>query len=660
MATAKKMVLYIPVLILIIYVLLVVKVPSWSEFSTISSLEKGHRYDIFLSAKKIILSFRFLISFAVYLFCTFSFGFPVIIPILKNIRNKVAIPTIVLASFIPGYLVHISLNRIVSLLLPHRPARALSLLLMISLAAGVFFFFSKHIKEYFYELKELKKCIVENFVEIILYFSLFFTVLVLLYRMGGHKMIGDGAVSYLTYLRNFSLGQGTTLKLPILFEHYDELLYLYPIFFLFRSSISPLVIPWVITALSKVSAAGIIFLFFRFYNIKSIYAVFGIIFVFFGSTSINPLRYMLLFDSGNPMMNVLHIGRVISCILIPFSVIMTHSVLPINQFFSKKTKSIFSFICLLAIVGLTATSVHNLLYYVLFSLLILLVTFYKSHLRQLLSNTLKYKTLVQLFYIFAIAVPTILSFHEKVRGKILPGVLLFISILLLLVLLSSLFFSNPFKNVSSQNNTKNIISFIFAGCLIGAFLGNLMGKALSEKIDLISLYGTSLLQRPGINTNITSLTSLTPFSDNFGCGPSPYCFSSEYFILFYGLILLALWFIIKSLLEQKDDSNDWNYYITPTLLLTTILFLTALFFVNFVEFSSLTIMTWVWSRFIEVPCYAIIMYFIVIGFRGGRNKKILVSIFLVTWSIIPFFANSRPVQIYFNLIDLLKNLEFVF
>ena len=83
-----------------------------------------------------------------------------------------------------------------------------------------------------------------------------------------------------------------------------------------------------------------------------IYSIIAAIFMFLGTTSLNPTKYFLLFDSSNLLFFTVHAGRIVGIGLIVF--IVTELIL-INQNKDRLPLSVL----VLSAFGLTATSISN-------------------------------------------------------------------------------------------------------------------------------------------------------------------------------------------------------------------------------------------------------------------------------------------------------------
>jgi hypothetical protein len=175
-----------------------------------------------------------------------------------------------------------------------------------------------------------------------------------------------------------------------------------------------------------------------------------------------------------------------------------------------------------------------------------------------------------------------------------------------------------------------IFCLIFGNIAAGNFLGTWLREMMavfSVPPDLISLAPEKAkalldpLMGDHRETELYSLYSLSPYT----------------FILLYGgfLILAALALRVRTSLGDAEDL----VFAALTFALPFVFF--------FVEFVGVGDRAWVRTRFLEVPVCLIVFYSVVLLFKSGERRN-WVRAYLLAFTIIPFIATERPLQIWEN------------
>lgn len=181
----------------------------------------------------------------------------------------------------------------------------------------------------------------------------FLLFLVIQVFQGDFVWVGHGRLQYAFFLHRLR-EQTPGAPFPILTLHYDELLYAHLLTSPAALSFDAILPMWMTLALNKVSAASLLFCVFRRLDVSVLSASLGTAFLTFGTFSLNPLKYLLLFDSSNPLGYAVHSGRVVA---IPLALLC------LAEFLGKpgeRGRTIGGITLLLMGAGLSATSVSNL------------------------------------------------------------------------------------------------------------------------------------------------------------------------------------------------------------------------------------------------------------------------------------------------------------
>lgn len=207
-------------------------------------------------------------------------------------------------SFLPGYLIFIAINRLTTLSIPQEISWPLLVAFYWILAA----FFLLH---FFKERKVMQR----KFFSLLLFALLLIFFLILQVQWPGGHVTGDAVGVLISEIQsNQLLNPGKAF--PILTKHYDEILYFYPFLKYFTQAEKDYLLPWwFLGAFAKVFTIAPLYFFCNYFATRLSTFFFCFIFLFWGNHFLHPLQTQLLFDSGNPLGDSLHIGRLLNAIL---------------------------------------------------------------------------------------------------------------------------------------------------------------------------------------------------------------------------------------------------------------------------------------------------------------------------------------------------------
>lgn len=214
-------------------------------------------------------------------------------------------PWIPLAAFMPGYLTIIGMNRLVTFALPNTASMAFLPLLYLAVALWL----AAALRGSFNA--QTVALIGSGLLRLAAVLALF-----LVFQVQADNSVhvfGDGAKFFLDLISR-GTGLGLTEFFPIFFQHYDEIMFLYPFLVQFdMTEVTELF--WMLYAMGKASAFAALCVGLYLLIRRRFGAYLIAILLFFGGLSLSLGASPLLFDSGNPLRVTLHPGRVLLAVL---------------------------------------------------------------------------------------------------------------------------------------------------------------------------------------------------------------------------------------------------------------------------------------------------------------------------------------------------------
>jgi hypothetical protein len=195
------------------------------------------------------------------------------------------------------------------------------------------------------------------------------SVLCLQVRQESYVWNGHGTNQYAYILELWR--QNSPTHFPVLVKHYDEMIFHYFLTMPLKPEFDPIIPWWITLAFIKTSMWAFMYLVFRKIRVTSFLALVFTAFLFFGTSSLVPTKYYLIFDSANFLYFTVHAGRMVWFGI--FLLLITHVL------FSDSRDRLSRGALFLAGLGLAATSVSNAIWVVLFyPWLLLSVAYYRK------------------------------------------------------------------------------------------------------------------------------------------------------------------------------------------------------------------------------------------------------------------------------------------
>ena len=499
-------------------------------------------------------------------------------------------------------------------------------------------------------------------------------------QYAGAHVTGDAGIFLFNVLRNIHFGLSTNTKLPFFAQHYDELMYLYPIYYGFRSIAKlNLMLPlWILGSMGKIASFSLIFICLKTF-IKKSHIVFLITyFVFHGNLFINPFYSTTIFDSGNPIVLCMHIGRLIGICLPVFMFTLAYKLNDVDK--SEHEKLIYIF-CILFGVGISSTTISNSYITFLLYLASVLFTFRRiSNEGEKIYGNYKYVS----FLMFLI--PTLVYASMSISSNIIAPAfmvlgLFTISILFILHFLDidrlkkinfQLFYDCFFK--------KNILFPMVIGIVFGnLFLGNIALSSVARVLNTfpgndrsssiifksndiyLPSYEQYLFNLPIVKRNIVKediskkhlFSTSKVYHNNRMSSYVDHCRNLLYFARKFGLpvIIGIVSMLIIGLVEdsKKVKAILMDRQIASCIWYSFIFMLLGFLLYDFILNNDDFLSTWLKSRLVEPWFYSTIIMGLILIFRF--SNKILSSsicILICIWIAIPIFSQNEYKQYTLN------------
>jgi hypothetical protein len=319
-----------------------------------------------------------IVFFVLNYFLIMLFGFVLAHPFFKKIPS---VPFLMkfFSGFFIGFTSVLGLVRLIAFIVPY-PHAYWPMMTVIVMVVGRFFItrpFYKAIRVPAISGKTLLKGVQRgglNCIVLIIGFGFVWTALMLQISQGDFVWVGHGINQY-SYLLNEWRGQGLP-HFPVVAQHYDELIFHYFLTLPVTEAISPIVPWWMTLAMIKWSLFCFVFVSLRKMDVSIWLSSVVTVFVFWGTSSVLPQHYYLLFDSSNPLFYTVHSGRVIG---IGFILFVLGYYLSIHKGEPWNPWGVFLFM-----LGVTFTSISNGLWVILF--LVVLFFSVRVHSTEALTN----------------------------------------------------------------------------------------------------------------------------------------------------------------------------------------------------------------------------------------------------------------------------------
>lgn len=548
-----------------------------------------------------------------------------------------------IASFFVGYLCVIPLIRVLSIIIPYNyiylPCIAIILVY-------IYFQLSRRANYpllRFFRFRSVTETKRNLYILLVFVFVLFLSVLLLQIYQVDFKWFGHANVNpFLDIWRIIGLEH-----FPIVTQHYEDLILHYFLTIGLSESL-PSVMPWWLSlALLKVSLFVLLYAFFRKLGAGFCLSVVSCIYMMIGTTSILPNKYYLLFEYANPLYFLAVSSRVIGIAFFIFMIL--YGLYETNK--NRLSKLYF----ILAGAGLTAITIPNVFWVVIFYFLTVLFKHYYNNfydIRNTQLRNIEYASGKTVIYnsIFSSLLLYGLPFDAAWAHLLRFFLIILICILLSERLIPRLFIFFKKKSIWPEDFkiTSRLLVILILSVIAGVmFLGNVFVlNGLSKKLfqALGHIFGRIYF---GVLFPPVSFGTFS-FGDfrNLYAGSS-YNWGIMQFAANYGGILLMI--LVSDYLYSKNANaiGRKEYVLYEIFLIASGLLPILLWFTDFLGLMSVN--TWNKTRFIELPVYYIIFYFLFSLSRFLRAKaKIIAIIILLIYSVIPFLATERHKQICAN------------
>ena len=537
----------------------------------------------------------------------------------------------VIGSFFIGYICLAGVVRVISFICPYRliywPVLGTELLILLISSWGKKGLLSTQVGQGPFLIFFLKRL---GWGLLLAFF--FMAVLLLQIRQAEFSWVGHGLNQYAHFLNDWYLAN--LQRFPLLSRHYDELIVHYFLGMPIQGTLCPLVIWWITLGLIKTSVLVFLWIAFRRIGLSSIFAGLGALFLFFGTSALNPARYYLLFDSSNFLFFTVHSGRVAGIAMVIFWIVNF-----LREDILSNPLSLLMII--LTGIGFTSLPETNALW-----IFILLPWLF------LLRKEVDFPGARCIYFALAVV---ILLYGVPFGSNIFIG-LRVIAVGAVGMICRRIFAARlegcwkfP-QNTGHQAKTvrRGLIALALSILVGMVFMGNLFrDNAISRWTFQIVEPMIGHVERKELSGD---LLSKAPFQirDFREVGAyNQFCWGALEFVACYGwvLIMIALIPYLYYRLSKKRSSIDQRIYGMFAFLVTI---MPLLFFI--MDFTDLGPQrAWLKSRFLEVPVYFIFFFFFYFLNRAASKlERLVVGLLLVVYMVTPFLANHRPIQIWDN------------
>lgn len=481
------------------------------------------------------------------------------------------------------------------------------------------------------------------------------TVLALQITQGEFSWVGHGPEQYAHLLQDWvTQGMG---HFPIVFQHYDELLYHYWATLFFIPDFNPIIPWWLTLSLVKLSIFSFLYIAFRKLDIRSSLAFVMSLFLMFGSSSLLMKKYYLLFDASNPLFFTVHSGRIVGVGVAIFLLLEFLSAKAVERYAS-------SFLPLFLLgLGITTTSLSNGVW-VLFITIVL--CFISSVQQQAVPDKPEYfeyeptkwaLSVVPLLIIVLLLMQPFIAPHVPLahvpRDHVFMRLVLCLSYVgFCIMALCKYYKTLPMAVLQANPEKFKLIGFILVMVCALLTLGNMTSLVLYEKFPRLMSLCSWEIQPQILSTGSMVRDVAWQWSkivgDHREIGAYLYITVSD-FAAYYGIFLCACLglntLVARSMVRRHSFSlNDRILFYVFLCIVTCIPLL--FFFMNYVGVAD---RAWIKSRFLEVPVYLTLFISFYFANRLLRQReKIVLAFVLLLYCVVPFVATHRPQQILDN------------
>lgn len=474
-------------------------------------------------------------------------------------------------------------------------------------------------------------------------FGFFFILVVNVWNGENHYFTGHGQDHYAYYLSKLK-NEMTNQHFPLIWLHFDEIIFNYFLSQFESVTIEPVLLYWFTNSLMKISVACLFYLLFFYLHSSRAMALIGVLFIFLGTLTLNPLFYPVLLDSHSPLYFTYHAGRVVT---FPVFFMVLFFIFNIKGFSLRFLASEKVFWFLLGL-GLAATPVHNFIYWAI------LIPFFIC-----VDHVVKMRSAYHVLprhYFFTIPLFVIPPFLAYNFTQTFAGEILFVSLMtsafilvfcFLIPILKdkkmlAVFFRNPFWT--------RYLFLLIPMVLASGLFGNLFSDNSFHRKTLDHFHKIKLLESVrwsnafedkkmplGRNT-ATKLFFFNKAWDKNLKNEIQYMKGGLYFVSCFAIIYCLALFSLYLLL--KDGKNQTENQQWASLLISMLVLLLFCFF--YADFVDDIPRSWAKSRFFEYPIYGILfVFFITIGKWAPKIIQNIVIYFSAIHIIGPILGTYR-------------------
>jgi len=578
-----------------------------------------------------------------YMFCIAIIGYGLFLrPLLGNVLpgNQ---PAQILAAFVPGYIMVSAFNRLITILLPHSTAPAViagSMLLVVFLIG---------INRYRAGRGE---CIPAGravgysiFVSWMGSMLLLWSVTVYVLQRQVDHITGDAFVFLDSLLKSPETGIGTIGHLAVISQHYDELSVLYPLLYglLPQFDGEPLVCFWILYGFFVTGALYLVYGCARMMKMNRFESLMILLVLFFGMYSVYPgNNAYLLFDSGNPLAQCLHPGRIFGALMpvAALSVFVNRGMLAMSD--SITTLLLSAVFCL----GVATTTISNVIvlgFLTLFWIIGLSLQHYEVRPGRGFLDGQRELILARLLYLYPFACCLSPASKRYFSPSFLAFMIAAICALLAVMLIET---TNQSKAALKPSIAKVCLSRIFLGGLAGLSVSMLLfGNIFIARIAAIfgsadRIWDIPILTRRLYSLDPVGILKMIGPYESSGNFPLEHTYSPAEFVAHFGLIFimttsaLYFWSKIRENRSCLDSSAEYVLTLMVFLALFMLAFLMGLFGYDYMAAhinADQFLAVWLRSRLLEPWFYAVFFVFLVLQRKlfAGRGGLIFFTLFTI-------------------------------
>ncbi|MBF0380039.1 MAG: hypothetical protein HQL69_03420 [Magnetococcales bacterium] len=626
------------------------------------------------------------------------FGYSLTKQFFNPLKNTGLLAKLV-ASFFIGYILSLGIIRIVSLIIPYKNSYMVTAAVILIITI---YFQLKPLKSYFssgmagfIDLKGVAAVFKKQRLFIALFILGLIAILLSQVTLGWFRYVSHGPVVTYANLLTYWKEQGVRY-FPFISQHYDKWLFDFFLTSYLKNSFQPILSWWVTLGLIKISLWTFLVLAFKRFKVSLKLSFLFAMFLMLGNSTLLPHKYYVLFTSINPFFFIIN-SRIAG---IAFLLFLIASFLN----YQDRRNHLSPLFYVLAGLGLSTSSIAAPLWgmvVVTFAGIGLLSFNNPQPLRSYLEHSLVLGAIAGAILLFFIPFAGTLSVWLRLLiivgvlllsliwalprlgrslaclrlsdggGKLLTNIVLFnVSVVLGLVLFGNIFVNNPIAqrlyNGVYDHVEQNMYYYKDENRALERttpFSSRLLvvNKAHHIKMDL-AVEGESFIdkiEKIFADRRVHRGMSDDPTEGKLSWDHAGYAHQFEYerggiyFIAYYGKYII-LWLFSYQLLILGQNfgkpRKGRKGFLTDNFIMLVAAVPIFLFFMSFVDSSTIAHADHAKSRFIEAPVYLLnFVCLIIIAYYGSNKMKSVVGILCGFYSVFPFLATDRLTQLYLNL-----------